>query len=682
MILVAAGDERAAGFEAACLFAGQLAAAGHRVLIDEDLLPPGADAAARYSAAPYLGDGATADPDWLIVIGAQTVSDDMVARLRSWPLREETRVAALGHFADHQTLVAARARLAYATAREPAVVNLLELQRRPLLPQAPLPQTVPAATQPGTTPRRPRVCLFLGAEALADPAARAALTVLSVQRAYDLAVVHGSGSADAADVPDSIAVLRADSMSPEAFAEWAQVAVLAPGAELTQRAAAIVLAMLGAGRAVVDCAGDGGLQATGAPVLRGPGDFAALRDYLAETVVPNLEEIAKYARRSDWIEAAGLQHVLDRIGLAAPPSAEPAAPARRRMVMMPTNGVGLGHAQRLGLIAAEMSAARPVFAAFPSCVPLLSERGFDCLPLVQKSTDHVESQANDLLNHLRLSRLLQRGDRLVFDGGYIFDSVFRLVLERRLDATWVRRGLWQPQQSNLRSLERGRVFTRVIVPDEAFGELNAPVAWDERTRHIGPVVQTTTTPSDEVRSGLETRLGQPLRRLVVSMLGSGGAADRTAQLQLLCNILERRGDCLHLVVAWPGARIDPGLYGWKSTRVVHSRNALSLAKAADLVVTAAGYNSFHEVLYHRIPAIFIPQMAPFMDDQEARARAATERGLADSVMAHELFRLERLVRDILDNGRGDELRAALAAVRLPGTGTAEAARILDEAMTA
>ena len=68
-----------------------------------------------------------------------------------------------------------------------------------------------------------------------------------------------------------------------------------------------------------------------------------------------------------------------------------------------------------------------------------------------------------------------------------------------------------------------------------------------------------------------------------------------------------------------------------------------LAAAADLVVTAAGYNSFHEALYNRVPAIFVPQMSAFMDDQRARARAACDRGLAAMVEANELMTLERLV---------------------------------------
>ena len=60
------------------------------------------------------------------------------------------------------------------------------------------------------------------------------------------------------------------------------------------------------------------------------------------------------------------------------------------------------------------------------------------MPLVQKSTEHGEPFANDLLNYRRLKRMLSPGDRFVFDGVHVFDSVYRAIMERELDAVWIR----------------------------------------------------------------------------------------------------------------------------------------------------------------------------------------------------------------------------------------------------
>jgi len=51
------------------------------------------------------------------------------------------------------------------------------------------------------------------------------------------------------------------------------------------------------------------------------------------------------------------------------------------------------------------------------------------------------------------------------------------------------------------------------------------------------------------------------------------------------------------------------------------------ASAIDLLVTTAGYNSFHESILGGIPSIFVPNQAPEMDDQHLRAVYAQTAGL-------------------------------------------------------
>jgi UDP:flavonoid glycosyltransferase YjiC (YdhE family) len=121
--------------------------------------------------------------------------------------------------------------------------------------------------------------------------------------------------------------------------------------------------------------------------------------------------------------------------------------------------------------------------------------------------------------------------------------------------------------------------------------------------------------------------------------------------------------------------VDGGLYGWHNSRVIHSFHAPEIAAAADAVVSASGYNGFHEAMYNRVPTIFVPQMAPYMDDQRARAEAAARRGLAKLVEADDLLALRRALHELLD-GEAAQLRAALMSQDLPPTGTAEAARII------
>lgn len=95
------------------------------------------------------------------------------------------------------------------------------------------------------------------------------------------------------------------------------------------------------------------------------------------------------------------------------------------------------------------------------------------------------------------------------------------------------------------------------------------------------------------------------------------------------------------------------------------------------MISAAGYNSFHEILFHGIPAIFVPQMAAYMDDQERRALAASERGLSGTILASEMLLLEREVAAFLDGGKAAEIRRNLKKAELPQPGNRAAAQLIE-----
>jgi hypothetical protein len=312
---------------------------------------------------------------------------------------------------------------------------------------------------------------------------------------------------------------------------------------------------------------------------------------------------------------------------------------------------------------------------------LVKSYGFDVMPLISRSPLHAQSHEHDLANYLRLRALCAKARALVFDGGFISESVYRTALEGAVTGIWIRRGLWQWGKDISVALDREKAFARVIVPSEAFEELNGVLSHGERVYPVGPVVQRVTLPPRsrvKLRALLADRYGRSFDRLAVSLLGAGVATDRRMQVQTLCGIFERRSDTLHLVVAWPSTTLEPGWFGWHNTRVVRTHHAAVLAAAADLAVSAAGYNSVHEALYNRIPTIFMPQVETSLDDQCARARAACDRGLAAMLDSHELMKLERLIVRYFDEGEAEAVRARLTAADLPEPGTGRAAQLIEE----
>ncbi len=682
MILLCSGQRSARHFDALLLFAAELDRAGLDVTIPPWALPEGVLKQQKYEVAPWLVDETDIAAEAIIVIGAEAISDACQQVLRSFEPDPEVPIWALGHFQTHQDQINAQNRIAYATGREPLVLNLLNPERPLLLEGQVAPLTTAQRAEPdqragpGT-----RLLVFVPAEELEPPEALGRFADLSYGPDVTLHILTNAKGKDVIRQSRhaDLSVIGYGELPPAQIINYADVVAFFGRNVPGERMAALALLAMGAGKVVIDCTASAGFAATGAPVLKGPAQTGTLQGYLSDVVLKNRLEIGRRTLKSPWLAQYDTATLVRELALHPKKSPHPDRTAQT--LFFPTNGNGLGHAQRCALIAEAMHpAVDTLFAAFPSCVSLLERRGFRSLPMISRSLEHGEEFAADLMTYLRLRSVLKTGDRFVFDGGYVFDSVYRTVSEFQIPAIWIRRGLWRPGQVNPTALERERAFSRIIVPQEALPELNQDYTSGPNVSTVGPIVREGRL-DDDARAALRARLAghfdQGFDTLVLTMLGGGVASDRTVQTQRLCSLLEQRPGCLHLVVAWPNAMIADGLFGWRNSHVIRTDHTLDLCQAADLTVSAVGYNAFHEILYSATPAILIPQSAPYLDDQERRARAAAERGLATLVREDEMLLLEREISAFLDGGKADETRAALRAAKLPPAGNRDAAELIE-----
>jgi len=681
MIFLCAGERSERTFDALLLLAVQLDRAGYSVGIDASFLPKDAPRYQKFEAALYLCDAADVTPSAVLMIGAERIADDVKLSLRALPSASQIAFFGLGRFATHQMLLNAQNTLAYAFGRDVEVINLLTWQGETALIEdsiLPLLTTIRTEPEPSRAPRA-GVLVYAPFEIFEEEGVLPELAAMSHAADYNLQIVTSGQGKDFIRRSNyaHLSVFGYSELPPSGLLTYSDIVAFfgpnIPGARMAQ----LALEAMGSGKVVIDCTQDQGFVQAGAPSLSGPANIMSFSSYLDNIVLPQRAEIGRRTQQSPWLakfDLALLEHHLD----ASQPDITPGTQARAT-VFFPTNGSGLGHAQRCALIAEDIAPDHELrFAAFPSCVEMLQARGFDCLPMVQRSDEFTEEYTNDLVNYRRLSGLMKQGDQLVFDGGYVFDSVYRVISASRNPAIWIRRGLWQPGQIQPKALEREHIFSNIIVPTEAFDELNTAYSRGTHIHEVGPIVNTAQRgDSAALRAGLSKHLECSFDTLVVSMLGGGVASDRTVQTQMLCSLLERRPNCLHIVVAWPNAVVEDGIYGWNNTRVVQTKNALDLCQAADVTVSAAGYNSFHELLYAGLPTIFVPQSAPYLDDQERRASAACDRGLAALVAAGDLMALGREVEAFLDGAKASEIAAAHAEIALPQTGNKAAAALIE-----
>ena len=684
MILLDAATNDEAIIPQLAIFAAQLRAAGLHAVIAKSAVPEDLGLTQKYDLLPFMRDDDGAEISGLIVIGADILDAAKITEIAALNLAADAPVLLLGAFGGRPAQIAVRADFALATGREPECIDISDMPGA-MAGDRPCPcfgVAMPTAKIPYLRGRAPIQFLAINAK---KGRIFPILKMLSTSKTHvPVAYVTTADKADwtKANGPGHN-VYSFSEIAPTALSSFGDILVVtgAPGGNF--RALTYLNNLIAKGALIVDATPNGDLVSNGIAALQGPGDPAYLLAYLKEVVLPNLDGVADTVPATNYAKSTDLLRFLETTEFArflTDPA--PMKPGIGRINFLPTNGVGLGHAQRCSLIAEHLPRTPHTsrFFAFPTCLPMIRRFGFDATPLVSRSTYHEPRGANDLVNYARMHAGMGAGDTLVFDGGHVYHSVFRTIVDYNLRSVWIRRGLWKKEQDNSGPLDREKFFTRVIVPSEAFDELNENYSTGDHVHHVGPIVQHIADPKnrDRVRAGLRDKFDRDFDKLVVTMLGSGVAADLSAHAQTIAAMVDERDDTINLIVVWPTAGVPPGWYGWNNTYVISTHHAALLLQAADLFVSAAGFNSFHEAMYNRVPTIFIPQEQTYLDDQSARAECAAEHGLAAVVPQAKIGQLAAEARRFLDRGKGADIRKALLAHDLPEPGNARAAELIVE----
>jgi UDP:flavonoid glycosyltransferase YjiC (YdhE family) len=354
------------------------------------------------------------------------------------------------------------------------------------------------------------------------------------------------------------------------------------------------------------------------------------------------------------------------------------AAGKRRVLFVATNGLGLGHITRLMAIAERMSTdVEPVFATMSAGSSLVHARGHmvDYFPSAERSGVTEESWNRAYAQELLTTIEAFGAEAVVFDSNYPFPGLVS-VLEARPDIAWVwvRRGMWPPHHPSYPVMNAA--FDMVIEPGEFAYDEDGGVTAALRSGVVAvPPILLVDNGSRLPREAAARALGVDAgRTIAVIQLGSERNFDFTELRNRIIADLVARDiqvvEVLNPLAAPPGEPI-PG------TRRVSIYPLAEYFAAIDLMVTNAGYNSFHECIHGGVPTIFVPNEAPVMDDQYVRAAYARSAGLGLCLRTSELAR----VADTIELALSAEFRAEHR--RRTGrlgfqNGAAEAAAAIEE----
>jgi hypothetical protein len=379
--------------------------------------------------------------------------------------------------------------------------------------------------------------------------------------------------------------------------------------------------------------------------------------------------------------AAHVQRLRELIGRPRRSASRIGLPRRKRRILFVTsNGVGIGHLTRMLAVARRCpKPLEPVFLTLSQAIRIVREQGFlvEYLPF-HASLGCDPQQWNQCLRE-ELNELIAFYDPpvLVFDGNVPYQGLIEaLRANPDLLSVWCRRGMWQPGRG-ADAIARERHFDAVVEPRDLADRLDRGLTVQNRsrTRVVDPIRlldQDDLLAPGEARAGLGI---DPSRQAVLLQLGAGNNYDYATLRRTAIALLQERYDADIRVAEWPIAEqrieLPEGVSALKEFPL--SR----YFRAFDLVISAAGYNSFHELLLAGVPAIFVPNEHPQQDDQLARARFAEHHGVGACVRVREIYRLSAWVERLLQPEERRRIAERCAALD-QGNGALELASFIEE----
>lgn len=346
----------------------------------------------------------------------------------------------------------------------------------------------------------------------------------------------------------------------------------------------------------------------------------------------------------------GVGEGAERVRTARPPAARPRRREPAPVLLISSNGTGMGHLTRLLAYAQRAPAGvRPYFLSLSQAVPVVGGFGHPYEYLPSMAPTGLSPEHWHMYFRARTSEAVERLQPavVVFDGTWPYKGIPGVRDDHpHVPWVWSRRGMWY-QGQNRDQLAKAGWFDLVVEPGDFAAPADRGVTAGAPATRVGAV--TLLDPEDlSDRAAARRTLGlDPAAPTALVTLGAGNINDATSTTRMVVDALRALG--LRICVTRPeiaerGGVVDPDV------DVVSSYPLSRHCRAFDLAVSAAGYNSFHELLRFGVPTLFLPNPNTALDDQRTRARYAADQGWAHSLDEPEPHAIRKLLGDLLENG--------------------------------
>ncbi|MHC1750256.1 MAG: glycosyltransferase [Cellulosilyticaceae bacterium] len=294
------------------------------------------------------------------------------------------------------------------------------------------------------------------------------------------------------------------------------------------------------------------------------------------------------------------------------------------VLFMATNGVGLGHITRLLAVAKRYKTLEPdsqiIFFSTSLAIEVVLKEGYIYYYFPSKSTlpKNVTNQMwNDMLyGYLGSVLAIYHPQMLIFDGAYPYDSMTILFrLYPQMKTVWIRR---MGRMNEVLENKTPKFNHLVRVQDIIEKTMD-----DEKYYYVPPIMFVDEEDAVD-KAMVRSRLGiSSDAKVIYIQLGTGSINNITPILNRIIEIVLENTD-YEIVLGESIIGMPLAIKVQDRMHIIrHYPNAIYF-KGMDFAITAAGYNTCHEMLYFKIPTIFIPNLKTQYDEQNRRAQKISE----------------------------------------------------------
>lgn len=312
-----------------------------------------------------------------------------------------------------------------------------------------------------------------------------------------------------------------------------------------------------------------------------------------------------------------------------------------RILFYAIDGIGLGHLTRLTAVAREVRALSRALGFRADLQLVTTSEGSDLVqdfPVYKIPSKSVVARSDANRGHFVAAAksvvanvvASLRPDILVLDT--VAEGAFRELTFLRDFARltcFIDRIRNSVAAGDSRHQAHLALYDRILVPDDESHASHYPMASHlrERRSFVGRI--HAYRPED-AWTALRVRAHFCVdQECSVVFVSAGGGGDKAAAEQLRLIVDALRAPQRHLLVGYGPLYRGEKVYGSGVTPVVEPE-IWRFFPGVDVAVSAAGYNTYEELLAARVPSVFFSQ-AKGLDPQEERIRQGMERGWHESV---------------------------------------------------